>query len=177
MNQCIHGIDLLQWLMGSEVKKIYGVTRRFLRPIEAEDFGTAILEFKNGAVGTIVGTVNVYPENHDATLSIFGDTGTVVIGGNHIDTVKTWQIEGELDPHHKENNKLQEKNVVRQGHSALYNDFIDAIINNREPLINGEESKKSVDIVLGIYQSAKTCKPVTFPVNFGLTQMKHFFDK
>ena len=62
MNQCIHGIDLLRWMLGDEIEEVYGTTRKqFHNYIEAEDFGTAIVTFKNGSVGIIEGTTNIYP--------------------------------------------------------------------------------------------------------------------
>ena len=69
MNQCIHGIDLLRWMMGGEAEEVYGVTRqRFHDYLEAEDIGMAVVKFKNGAVATIEGTTNVYPQNLEETL-------------------------------------------------------------------------------------------------------------
>ena len=69
MNQCIHGIDLLRWMMGDEVVEVYGATRQqFHDYLEAEDVGVAVVKFKNGAIGTIEGTTNVYPQNLEETL-------------------------------------------------------------------------------------------------------------
>ena len=78
MNQCIHGIDLLRWMMGGEIDEVYGVTRQqFHHYLEAEDIGMAVVKFKNGAVATIEGTTNVYPKNLEETLYLFGENGTV----------------------------------------------------------------------------------------------------
>ena len=74
MNQCIHGIDLLRWMMGDEVEEVYGMTRqRFHHFLEAEDVGMAVVKFKNGTIGTIEGTTNVYPQNLEETLYLFGE--------------------------------------------------------------------------------------------------------
>ena len=82
MNQCIHGIDLLRWTFGGEVEEVYGQTRQqFHDYLEAEDVGMAVVKFKNGAIATIEGTTNVYPKNLEETLYIFGEKGTVKIGG------------------------------------------------------------------------------------------------
>ena len=81
MNQCIHNIDLLQWMMGSEVDRIHAERDTFLRNIEMEDFGAILIRFKNGAIGIVEGSACVYPKNLEETLSIFGEKGTVVIGG------------------------------------------------------------------------------------------------
>ena len=76
MNQCIHGIDLLRWMMGDEVEEVYGQTRQqFHDYLEAEDVGMAVVKFKNGAIGTIEGTTNVYPQNLEETLYVFGEKG------------------------------------------------------------------------------------------------------
>lgn len=83
MNQCIHGIDLLRWMLGDEIDTVYGVTRQqFHNYLEAEDVGMAVLQFKNGAVATIEGTTNVYPKNLEETLYLFGEKGTVKLGGH-----------------------------------------------------------------------------------------------
>ena len=89
MNQCIHGIDLLRWMLGDEVESVYGVTRQQQHNyLEAEDVGMAVVTFKNGAIATIEGTTNVYPKNLEETLYLFGENGTVKLGGkstNNID--------------------------------------------------------------------------------------------
>ena len=80
MNQCIHGIDLLRWMMGDEIEEIYGATRQqFHDYLEAEDVGMAVVKFKNCAIGTI-GTTNVYPKILKRLFYIFGENGTVKIG-------------------------------------------------------------------------------------------------
>lgn len=142
MNQCIHNIDLLQWMMGGEVEKLSSETDTFIRNIETEDFGAMLMRFKNGAVGIVEGSVCVYPKNLEETLGIFGEKGTVVISGNEI---KTWQFEDERD---YDNIKLDETNL---GHAPLYEDLIGAINGDREPLVNGEEGKKAVEIILKAY--------------------------
>lgn len=91
MNQCIHGIDLLRWMMGDDVVEVYGTTRqRFHDYLEAEDVGVAVVKFANGAVGTIEGTSNVYPKNLEETLYIFGENGTVKIGGTSTNNIDVW---------------------------------------------------------------------------------------
>ncbi|MFC0414041.1 Gfo/Idh/MocA family protein [Cytobacillus solani] len=150
MNQCIHNIDLLQWMMGSEVERIHAERETFLRDIEMEDFGAILIRFKNGSIGIIEGSAVVYPKNLEETLSIFGETGTVVIGGLAVNEIKTWQFADERD-YDKEQEEMEIENVYGKGHTPLYKDFIDAINNNTEPLINGEEGKKSMEIILKAY--------------------------
>ncbi len=143
MNQCIHNIDLLQWMMGGEIERISSEIDTFIRNIETEDFGAMLIRFKNGAVGVVEGSVCVYPRNLEETLSIFGENGTVVIKNGKIET---WRFEDEKD---YDNDELDETNL---GHTPLYKDFIDAINNDRDPLVNGEEGKKAVEIVMKAYR-------------------------
>lgn len=152
MNQCIHNIDLLQWMMGSEVERVHCERGTFLRNIEMEDFGAILIRFKNGTIGIVEGSACVYPKNLEETLSIFGEKGTVVIGGLAVNEIKTWIFADERD-YDKEDTNTEVDNVYGKGHIPLYKDFIDAINNNKEPLISGEEGKKALDIVLKAYAS------------------------
>jgi len=82
MNQCIHNIDLLRWMMGDEVKEVVGMTDNMMHDfIDAEDLGIALVKFSNGGYGIIEGTTNIYPKNLEETLYIFGEKGTVKAGG------------------------------------------------------------------------------------------------
>jgi len=146
MNQCIHNIDLLQWFMGGEVERQHSEIDTFVRNIETEDFGAILMRFKNGAVGIVEGSVCVYPKNLEETLSVFGEKGTVVISGNKI---KTWQFEDERD---YDNIEFDETNL---GHKPLYKDLIDSVNEDREPLVNGEEGKKAVEIIVKVYGERK----------------------
>lgn len=150
MNQCIHNIDLLQWMMGSEVERIHAERDTFLRNIEMEDFGAILIRFKNGSIGIVEGSACVYPKNLEETLSIFGEKGTVVIGGLAVNEIKTWQFADERD-YDKEDESTEVDSVYGKGHTPLYKDFINAINYNREPLINGEEGKKALEIILKAY--------------------------
>lgn len=180
MNQCIHGIDLLRWMMGDEVTEVYGATRQqFHDYLEAEDVGMAVLKFKNGAIGTIEGSTNVYPKNLEETLYIFGETGTVKIGGTSTNNIDVWDFsdtkEGDL-----ENKGLKEEtsNVYGNGHTLLFKDVIDAIKNDREPYVDAVAGRNALELVLAIYKSQKTGKPVSLPLkNFASTDMKGEFDK
>jgi len=152
MNQCIHNIDLLQWMMGSEAERIHAERDTFLRNIEMEDFGAILIRFKGGAIGIVEGSACVYPKNLEETLSIFGEKGTVVIGGLAVNEIKTWQFADERD-YDKEDTSTEVDSVYGKGHTPLYKDFIDAINNNTEPLINGEEGKKAMEIILRAYDA------------------------
>ena len=166
MNQCIHGIDLLRWMMGDEVEEVYGVTKQqFHDYLECEDIGMAVVKFKNGAVGTIEGTTNVFPKNLEETLYLFGETGTVKIGGSSTNNIDVWNFadEGEED---QKNKGLQEatSNVYGNGHTSLFADVMDAIAHDRKPYVDAVAGRNALEMILAIYQSAATGKPVKLPL-------------
>lgn len=166
MNQCIHGIDLLRWMLGDEMDTVYGVTRRQQHPyLEAEDIGMAVLAFKNGVVATIEGTTNVYPKNLEETLYLFGEKGTVKIGGKSTNNLDVWDFADETEAD-TANKGLQEvtSNVYGNGHTSLYADMIEAIQTGRKPYVDAQAGRNALEIVLAIYKSAKTGQPVKLPL-------------
>ena len=174
MNQCIHGIDLLRWMMGDEVEEVYGVTRQqFHHYLEAEDIGMAVVKFKNGAIGTIEGTTNVYPKNLEETLYLFGETGTVKIGGTSTNNIDVWDFADE-DEADAKNKGLQEatSNVYGNGHTSLFADMMDAIAHDRKPYVDAVAGRNALEMILAIYKSQKTGKPVKLPLaDFASTDM------
>ncbi|MEG0750990.1 MAG: Gfo/Idh/MocA family oxidoreductase [Oscillospiraceae bacterium] len=176
MNQCIHGIDLLRWMMGDEIDEIYGQTRRRQHDyLEAEDIGMAVIKFKNGAIATVEGTTNVYPKNLEETLMIFGENGTVKLGGKSVNSIDVWDFKDEQES--KQGLVEQTNNVYGNGHTPLYADVIDAIKNNRKPYVDECAGKRALETVLSIYKSQKTGLPVKLPLeNFSTLDMKDEFD-
>lgn len=151
MNQCIHNIDLLQWMMNSPVKSVKSERGTFLRKIEMEDFGALLLRFENQAIGIVEGSACVYPQNLEETLSVFGETGTVVIGGLAVNEIKTWQFADQRDDD-LEDESQEVVNVYGEGHTPLYADFAAAIEQDTKPYIDGYEGRKSVAIILQAYE-------------------------
>jgi len=181
MNQCSHGIDLLQWMMGEDAMRVQAATRRYLRPIEAEDFGAAIIEFASGAVGIIEGTANVYPTNLNETLSLFGTKGTIVIGGIATNKIETWRFAdaeqiGDTEEKVLNSNEEDPPSVYGYGHSQLFADVLDSIEIGKELLVSGENGKKALEIILAIYKSQKTRLPVELPCDFSTEEMQGTFE-
>lgn len=167
MNQCIHGIDLLRWTFGDEVEEVYGQTRQqFHDYLEAEDIGMAIVKFKNGAIATIEGTTNVYPKNLEETLYVFGEKGTVKIGGTSTNNIDVWDFSDENEDDEK-NKGLKEatSNVYGNGHTSLFADVIDAIQTDRKPYIDAVAGKNALEMILAIYKSQKTGQSVKLPLD------------
>ena len=166
MNQCIHGIDLLRWMMGEDIVEVYGQTRQqFHNYLEAEDLGMAVLTFANGAIATIEGTTNVYPENLEETLYIFGEKGTAKLGGKSTNTIDVWDFADEQEGD-AGNRGFQEptSNVYGNGHTQLFRDMMEAIRDNRQPYVDAVAGRNALEVVLAIYKSAAEGKPVKLPL-------------
>jgi len=167
MNQCIHDIDLLRWMMGDEIIEVYGMTDNLNHGyIEAEDLGIALVKFANGSYGIIEGTTNVYPKSLEETLYIFGEKGTAKAGGGSLNLLEEWIFTDNLD--NPEDVKVacneKPKDVYGFGHTTLYTDVIDAIKNDRDPYVTAEDGKRALELVLAIYKSAAEGKSVKFPL-------------
>lgn len=178
MNQCIHGIDLLRWMMGNEPETVYGVTRRQQHGyLEAEDLGMAVVTFRNGAVATIEGTTNVYPKNLEETLYLFGERGTVKIGGTSTNNIDVWDFADETEADLANKGLVEQtSNVYGNGHTSLYADMIDAIKNDRRPYVDAVAGRNALEMILSIYKSMKTGKPVRLPLtDFASTDMQGTF--
>lgn len=178
MNQCIHGIDLLRWTFGGEIEEVYGQTRQqFHHYLEAEDVGMAVVKFKNGAIATIEGTTNVYPKNLEETLYIFGEKGTVKIGGTSTNNINVWNFADETEEDNK-NKGLEEQtsNVYGNGHTSLFADVVEAIQKDRKPYVDAYAGKDALELVLAIYKSQKEGQAVKLPLNeFRSTDMNGEF--
>ena len=163
MNQCIHGIDLLRWMMGDEITEVCGMTaRRLHEHTECEDIGTAVVRFRNGALGTVEGTANVYPRDMEETLSIFGESGTVTLGGGSVNRVDRWLFaDGDEEVVGYGENPAT---TYGNGHARLYRDFLAAIAEGREPLVDTYAGMAALELVLAIYKSQKEGRIVRLPL-------------
>ena len=179
MNQCTHNIDLLQWFLG-EAQTVYAQADTFLRPIEGEDCAAVIIRFKNGAIGIIEGSACVFPHNLEETLNIFGEKGTVCLGGIALNHIEVWKFGDGLDDETQVMREYGENpdNVYGFGHALLFADMIHAIRENRAPAIDGEEGKKALEIILAAYKSVKAGMPVQLPLkDFSTLDMLDFEER
>jgi UDP-N-acetyl-2-amino-2-deoxyglucuronate dehydrogenase len=167
MNQAIHSVDMLQWCMGPIVSVQALTTNARHKNIEVEDTAVAILKFASGALGTIECSTATYP-GALKRLEIMGTSGTVVLEDN--DVVK-WQFEyeqadhatiiGDFSPNGTAKGGASDPlSISYLGHQRQMEDLIQAIETNQQPLVDAEEGRKSVAIVLAIYESARTGQPI-----------------
>lgn len=168
MNQCIHNIDILRWMMGDEIDEVMAYTAQIEHNyLEAEDLGMALVKFSNGSYGMIEGTTNVFPKNLEETLYIFGEKGTAKAAGTSDNIIEVWRFADEIDDPEDVKKRFSENppNVYGFGHTPLYADVIDAIQNHRVPLVDGEAGKRALELVLAIYKSAAEHRPIKLPLD------------
>lgn len=167
MNQAIHSVDLLVWLMGP-VAEISAMTATMTHErIEVEDIAVANLKFANGALGVIEATTTAYP-GALKRIEISGNQGTAIL---EEEDLKMWQFENET----AEDDAIRERMVgntdsgggaadpsaiSHHGHTMVFEDFVAAINENRPPAIDGNEGRRSVEVIRAIYESAETGRKV-----------------
>lgn len=166
MNQASHYVDLLQWLVGP-VESVAAKTATLGRQIEAEDSGAAVMRFRSGALGVIEVTVLTYPRNLEGSITILGEKGTAKIGGTAVNRVETWQF-AEYDDDDKEIEALRgaanPASVYGSGHQGYYENVLAVLRGEATPDTDGRAGRKSLELILGIYESAKTGREVPLPL-------------
>jgi UDP-N-acetyl-2-amino-2-deoxyglucuronate dehydrogenase len=162
MNQSIHHIDALQWFMGP-VAAVQAYSATLAHKMEAEDVGVAVLRFKNGALGTIEGSTLTWPENIEGSVAVFGERGSVKIGGTALSRITLWKVEGELEREAEilTSQRVDPPTVYGYSHFQVIRDFAQALIEGRDPGTPGLEARKSLALVLAIYEAARTGQEVT----------------
>jgi len=174
MNQSIHSIDLLQWLMG-RVASVYAYTDTLAHRMETEDVAAAVLRFANGALGVIAATTGAYP-GVTTRVEIYGDQGSAVIEDDSLGYLHLKRDEREAAGDYGANSSSQAAGKAQggataqnpaalssRGHALQIADMMRAIRENGTPLVDGEAARHSVEIILAIYESARTSKEVTLP--------------
>jgi UDP-N-acetyl-2-amino-2-deoxyglucuronate dehydrogenase len=156
--QFSHFIDLLYWLVG-DVRQVKAMMANYAHQgiIEFEDTGVVILEFYNGAIGTINYTVNSYQKNMEGSLTIFGEKGTVKIGGQYLNELEYQQIEGYKIENLPEGNKANNYGNYQgsmSNHDRVYDNLIEVLKNNASISTNSFEGLKTVEIIEKIYREA-----------------------
>ncbi len=168
MTQGSHSIDLLQWFMGP-VEAVQAFTGTLGRPgIEVEDTAVAGLRFANGALGSIEGSTAVYP-GFDRRVELYGTEGSIIVVRNNIAAwsfTEETEEDAEIRRKHAlvetaENKAASDPTAVQhEGHRRQYADMIEAIETGGKPLVDGEEARKAVEIIMAVYESARTQKVV-----------------
>jgi len=167
MNQASHYVDLIQWLMGP-VESVMAKTATLARQIEAEDTGAAILRFRSGALGVIEVTMLTYPRNLEGSITLLGEKGSVRIGGTAVNRVEHWEFAD-----YDDDDKLVDTaapnppTVYGHGHEGYYRNVLAVLRGEAQPDTDGRSGRKSLELILGIYESARTGRDVPLPLRSG----------
>ncbi|WP_409343239.1 Gfo/Idh/MocA family protein [Paenibacillus sp. MBLB4367] len=153
MNQGIHTIDLLQWLAGP-VAALTGYARNVLRDIEVEDTAVVSLQYKSGALGSIEATTTAYKQPEHRIL-LQGEKGTVELTGDRITAL---ELIGET----MDIPVFPAFEVIPDGHAAQIRDMALAVLEDRRPVVSGEDGKHSLEIILGTYESQRSFREIRF---------------
>ncbi|MBD1372176.1 Gfo/Idh/MocA family oxidoreductase [Hazenella sp. IB182357] len=156
MNQAIHNMDLMLWMMGDvETVSSYAATR--IRKIEAEDTSISIIRFKNGSLGILEAAVTIYPQNLEESLSIFGEKGTAIVGGKTANWLKQWDFADMGEEEKKAMvNRINDDPFGIPGHQCIIQDITNAIREDRTPIVSGVEGRKALSLVIACQLAAET---------------------
>ncbi len=169
MNQCIQNVDILQWLLGEKAIEVYAYKQNYAHPyIDTEDTVLALVKFGNRMLGMVEGTVSIFSGNLENSIAVFGEKGSVKIGGKALNRIEVWNIEDS----DSQAACIRNDDEIKSGlnsycHSYVYKDFIRRLRSREEPSINGTEARKSIEIILAIQQSSELGLPVTLPLKGG----------
>lgn len=160
-NQASHHIDLLEWMMG-DVESVFAKSTTALVRIETEDTAVATVKFKNGALGIIEATTASRPSDLEGSISVMGEGGAVVINGFAVNKMHTWKfVEGQAgDEEVMEKFSVNPPNVYGFGHQAYYEHVVDCIRNQKTALVDGLKGRKSLELIMALYESVETGKEV-----------------
>ena len=164
MNQASHYVDLIQWLVGP-VESVLAKTATQARRIEAEDSGVGLVKFRSGALGVIEVNVLTYPRNLEGSITVLGEKGSVKIGGTAVNRVEHW-----LFADYDDDDKLVEAantnppNVYGYGHEGYYRNVLAVLRGEAKPETDGRAGRKSLELILGLYESAKSGCEVPIPL-------------
>ena len=165
-NQASHHIDLLEWMLG-DVESVFAKSMTALVDIEAEDTAIVTLTFKSGALGIIEATTAVRPKDLEGSITVLGENGAVEIGGFAVNKMLHWNFQESAEGDNEVMNKysVNPPNVYGFGHQAYYEHVVDCILNHKAHLVDGLVGRKSLELIMAIYESIETQKEVFLRFN------------
>lgn len=163
MNQASHYVDLMEWLIGpvQDVQTMLSTHR----DIETEDTAVMNVRWRNGALGSMAVTMCTYPKNLEGSITILGETGTVRIGGMAVNEIQEWQFADARDYDEEvKTANYETTSVYGFGHPMYYRNVIDVLRGRAEPVTDGREGLKSLELLIAAYLSARDGKTVSLPL-------------
>lgn len=165
MNQASHYVDLLDWLIGP-VESVQAFTATLARDIEVEDTGVVSIKWRSGALGSMSVTMLTYPRNLEGSITIIGERGTVRVGGVAVNEIQQWQF-ADRDPDDDlvASASYDTTSVYGHGHPLYYENVLDVLRGRATPDTDGREGLKSLELLTGIYLSARDGRRVSLPLD------------
>ena len=164
MNQGVHGIDLLLWMLGDQIESVYGRANTLSHEIAVEDTSAAILQMKSGTLCVIEGTTSAYP-GFSTTFGIYGEFGTIVFNDEKIlewNFIHPEETPARPDTGDAVGGSQNPGNIGIYGHICLLRDIADAVQFDREPMIPPRDAREAVQVICSIYESARKKAPIFF---------------
>ncbi|MFS6938694.1 Gfo/Idh/MocA family protein [Neisseria animaloris] len=163
MNQASHYVDLMEWLIGP-VQDVQAMISTH-RDIEAEDTGVMNIRWRNGALGSMAVTMCTYPKNLEGSITILGETGTVRIGGMAVNEIQEWNFADSRDYDRQvKTANYETTSVYGFGHPLYYKNVVDVMRGEAEPITDGREGLKSLELLIAAYLSARDNRTVSLPL-------------
>ncbi|UOO77156.1 Gfo/Idh/MocA family oxidoreductase [Neisseria sp. Dent CA1/247] len=163
MNQASHYVDLMEWLIGP-VQDVQAMISTH-RDIETEDTGVMNIRWRNGALGSMAVTMCTYPKNLEGSITILGETGTVRIGGMAVNEIQEWNFADSRDYDEQvKTANYETTSVYGFGHPLYYKNVVDVMRGEAEPITDGREGLKSLELLIAAYLSARDNKTVSLPL-------------
>jgi len=166
MNQASHYVDLLDWLIGP-VESVQAYTATLARNIEVEDTGVMTVRWRSGALGTMSVTMLAYPKNFEGSITVFGEQGTVRIGGVAVNEIQHWEFADKRPEDERVREaSYQTTSVYGFGHPLYYENVIKTLRGEAEPETDGREGLKTLELLIATYLSARDGRKVTLPLDY-----------
>jgi UDP-N-acetyl-2-amino-2-deoxyglucuronate dehydrogenase len=166
MNQASHYVDLLDWLIGP-VASVSAFTATLARRIEVEDTGTAIVRWRNGALGSVNVTMLTHQQNFEGSITVLGERGTVRVGGVAVNEIEHWEFaDREPEDEKVRSASYETTSVYGVGHPLYYDNVIRALRGEARAETDGREGLRSLELLIGIYLSARDGRPVGLPLAY-----------
>jgi UDP-N-acetyl-2-amino-2-deoxyglucuronate dehydrogenase len=166
MNQASHYVDLLDWLIGP-VKSVQAMIGTLARNIEVEDSAVLNLQWRSGAIGSMSVSMLTYPRNMEGSITILGEKGTVKLGGVAVNQFEHWEFADQDEDDEKiKNANYEAPSVYGFGHPAYYQNVIETLRGVAEPLTDGREGLRSLELLIAAYMSARDGKQVSLPLEY-----------
>ncbi|MEQ6290981.1 Gfo/Idh/MocA family protein [Vogesella sp. GCM10023246] len=166
MNQASHYVDLIDWLIGP-VESMQAYTATLERDIEVEDSGVVSLRWRSGALGSMNVTMLTYPKNLEGSITILGEKGSVRVGGMAVNEIQHWEFAA---PHAMDDEiqgaSYATTSVYGFGHPLYYDNVIQVMRGEAEPETDGREGLKSLELLIGMYLSARDGKRISLPLEY-----------